>query len=176
MNGKVIGAVLIASGVLTGAGMYYLQVYGFYDEVSATNVDDVQVTSLVTGVSEPILYENFKAIDADSSPIRYRACFDTTQSLAMMTETYALYDDAVPLNAPGWFDCFNAEEIGAALEEGAALAFLGTFNVMYGIDRIVAIHDDGRGWAWHQINACGEEVFDGNPPPDGCPPLPERTE
>ncbi|MEO0692827.1 MAG: DUF6446 family protein, partial [Pseudomonadota bacterium] len=29
---------------------------------------------------------------------------------------------------------------------------------------------------WHQINACGEEVFDGNPPPDGCPPVPEGTE
>lgn len=173
MNGKVIGSILIASGVLAGAGVYYLQVYGFYNEVSATNVDDVQVTSLNSGVPETILYENYKAIDADSSPIRYRACFETAQSTAMMTETYALYDEAVPLNAPGWFDCFDADEIGAALEEGTALAFLGTFNVIYGIDRIVAVHDDGRGWVWHQINECGEEVFDGNPPPEGCPPVPE---
>ena len=176
MNGKVIGVILIASGVLAGAGMYYLQVYGFYEDVAATNVDDVQMTSVQTGAPETILYENFKAIDADSSPIRYRACFETSQSTAMMTETYALYDEAVPLNAPGWFDCFDAAEIGAALGEGTALAFLGTFNVTYGVDRIVAVHDDGRGWVWHQINACGEEVFDGNPPPEGCPPPPERTE
>ncbi len=176
MNGKVIGAAVIASGVLAGVGVYYLQVYGFYENVAANNVDDVQVTSLVSGAAEPIMYENFKAIDADSSPIRYRACFETAQSTAMMTETYELYDEAVPLNAPGWFDCFDAAEIGAALENGSALAFLGTFNVVYGVDRIVAVHDDGRGWAWHQINECGEEVFDGNAPPEGCPPLPERTE
>ena len=82
---------------------------------------------------------------------------------------------AVPLNAPGWFDCFDAAEIGAALEDGTAIAFLGTANVVYGFDRIVAVTDDGRGFVWHQINHCGEEVFDGNPPPEGCPPPPERT-
>ena len=176
MNGKVIGVAILASGVVAGAAMYYLQVYGFYTEVSGPDVENVQVTTLAGGAPEIILSENFKAIDADSSPIRYRACFTTPQSLPMMTETYALYDEAVPLNAPGWFDCFDADEIGAALEEGSALAFLGTFNVIYGIDRIVAVHDDGRGWVWHQINHCGEEVFDGNPPPEGCPPPPERTE
>ncbi|MEM9971474.1 MAG: DUF6446 family protein [Pseudomonadota bacterium] len=175
MNGKVVGMVIVASGLIAGAAVYYLQLYGFYTPVEATNVDDVQVTTLSGAAPEPILYENFNAIDAESSPIRYRACFTTPQSLPMMTETYALYDDAVPLNAPGWFDCFDADAIADALDTGAALAFLGTFNVHYGIDRIVAVHEDGRGWAWHQINHCGEEVFDGNPPPEGCPPVPERT-
>ena len=96
-------------------------------------------------------------------------------SLPMLTETYVLYDDAVPLNAPDWFDCFDAARIGAALEDGSALAFLGTANITYGIDRIVAITDDGRGYAWHQINICGEEVFDGRPAPEGCPDPDERT-
>ena len=32
------------------------------------------------------------------------------------------------------------------------------------------------GFVWHQMNICGEEVFDGNPPPPGCPPPPERSE
>ena len=175
MNGKVIGTVIVASGLIAGAAMYYLQVYGFYTELSGPDVEIVQVTALSTGESEPILSQNVKAIDAASSPIRYRACFETPQSLAMMTETYALYDEAVPLNAPGWFDCFDADEIGAALEAGEAVAFLGTPNITYGVDRIVAVHEDGRGWAWHQINACGEEVFDGKPPPEGCPTPPERT-
>ena len=44
------------------------------------------------------------------------------------------------------------------------------------IDRIVAVFPDGRGYAWHQINACGEVVFDGDPAPEGCPPVPERLE
>ena len=89
-----------------------------------------------------------------------------------MTETYELYDDAEPLTAPAWFDCFDAAEVGLALEEGRALAFLGTFNVQYGIDRIVAVTEDGKGFVWHQINHCGEEVFEGKPPPEGCPPPP----
>jgi Family of unknown function (DUF6446) len=175
MNGKAIVMILVASGAVAGAAMYYLQVYGFYEEVSATDVADVQVTTVSGGQPEPILFENFKGIDAESSPLRYRACFETPMSQAMMTETYVIYDDAVPLNAPGWFDCFDAAEIGAALEDGSAIAFLGTANVVYGFDRIVAVTDDGRGFVWHQINHCGEEVFDGNPPPEGCPLPPERT-
>ena len=169
MNGKVIGTILIASGIAAGAGIYYLQVYGFYEDVAATNVDDVQVTSLITGAPEPILYENFKAIDADSSPIRYRACFDTTQSLAMMTETYALYDDAVPLNAPGWFDCFNAEAIGAEITAGTALTFLSQKNIHFGVDRVVAITEDGRGYVWHELNDCGEKAYDGTIVGEECP-------
>ena len=176
MNGKIIGMFLIASGIAAGFGIYYAQVYGFYDTVEAGDDAIVQVTSVTSGVAEPILFENFKAIDADSSPIRYRACFETPLSLALMTETYELYDDAVPLNAPAWFDCFDAEALGTALEDGTALAFMGTFNVIYGIDRIVAVTETGQGYVWHQINHCGEEVFDGNPPPEGCPPKPERTE
>ena len=46
-------------------------------------------------------------------------------------------------------------------------------RISYGIDRIVAIYPDGRGYAWHQINACGEVVFDGQPAPENCPPKPE---
>ena len=176
MNGKVIGIILIATGVLGGGGVYYLQEYGFYETIEATSDDMVQMTSVTTNAPESILFENFQAIDADSSPIRYRACFTTPQSLAMMTETYTLYDNAEPLNAPGWFDCFDADAIAQALETGEALAFMGTENVTFGIDRIVAIQEDGRGFVWHQINACGEEVFDGNAAPEGCPTPPERTE
>ena len=53
MNGKVIVSILVASGVVAGAAMYYLQVYGFYDEVPATGDDDVLVTSVTSEVPEP---------------------------------------------------------------------------------------------------------------------------
>ena len=65
-------------------------------------------------------------------------------------------------------------EVGAALEEGTALAFMGEENLEYGIDRIVAVAEDGRGWVWHQINHCGEKVFDGQPAPEDCPTPPDR--
>ncbi|WP_306115250.1 MULTISPECIES: DUF6446 family protein [unclassified Roseovarius] len=172
MTGKLLGIAIVLTALVAGAVMYYLQVYYFYDEVSATGTDDVQMVSLVTGESEPVLYDDFKAIDATSSPIRYRACFTTTMSTAMLTETYVYYDAPEPLTAPDWFACFDAEALGAALEDGTALAFLGEKDVQYGIDRVVAVTDDGRGYVWHQINDCGEVVFDGKPAPEHCPEPP----
>lgn len=172
--GKVIGIVLVLSGLIAGGAMYYLQVYAFYDDVTAGE-NEVVLTSLFSGEPEPILFDNFAGIDSDSSPIRYRACFETPTSLALMTETYVIVDEAEPLVAPNWFDCFDAEAIGADLESGTAIAFMGTENVEYGIDRIVAVYPDGRAYAWNQINACGGVVFDGDPAPEGCPTPPERA-
>ena len=145
---------------------YYLQVYAFYEDVQLA---EVQLVSVATGQSETVLFENFQAIDAESSPLRYRACFTLPMSIAMLTETYVVKDNAEPREAPGWFDCFDANTIGSDLEKGTAFAFLGTENVQYGIDRIIAVYPDGRAFAWHEINACGEVVFDGKPVPEGCP-------
>lgn len=169
-----IGAIIV-SAIAAGIALYYLQVYAYYDEVMA-EVEDVQMTSIFTGEAEPILFENFEGIDSDSSPLRYRACFDTPLSFGLLTETYEIYDDAEPLNAPGWFSCFQSGQIGEDLASGTAIAFLGEENIQYGIDRVIAVYPDGSAFAWHQINACGEVVFDGNPAPDHCPPAPERLQ
>lgn len=167
--GKFLAGLIMISAIGAGLAMYYLQVYHFYDEVEASGVDDVILVNLVTGEPEGVIYDSFKAIDADSSPIRYRACFTTTLSHPLLTETFEAYESAEPLTAPGWFDCFDAEALGAALQEGSALAFLSHKDIYYGIDRVVAITEDGRGYVWHQINACGEVVFDGGRAPEGCP-------
>ncbi len=174
--GKFLAAFLVVSAIVAGVGMYYLQVYAFYDEVPVNGVDDVQLTAIASDAPEAILYTDFEAIDAESSPLRYRACFSTEMSAAMLTETYVLYDNALPNNAPGWFDCFDAQAVGTALEAGEATAYLGIANVVYGFDRVVAIDGDGNGFVWHQINACGTAAFDGDPLPEGCPPPPERNE
>ncbi len=173
MNGKILAGFIVITALVAGVAMYYLQVYAYYDEVSATGADDVMITSMVTGQPEGIVYDNFQAIDSDSSPIRFRACFTTGHSQAMLTETFKQYPKAEPLVAPGWFDCFDAKELGAALENGEALAFLGQENYRYGIDRIVAVMDDGRGYVWHQINRCGEVAFNGEPIPADCPTPPK---
>ena len=172
MKLKFLLASIVMIAVAAGALLYYLQVYAYYEEVSA-DVSSVELTSIHTGAPEEILFENFTAIDSDSSPIRYRACFTTPVSYGSLTDNYVIYDKAEPLVAPSWFNCFDAKEIGAALETGEAVAFLGTENVSYGIDRIVAVMPDGRGFVWHQINHCGEVVFDGDKAPEGCPVPPE---
>jgi hypothetical protein len=174
MNGARIAiSAIVGSALIAGIALYYLQVYAFYDEVTDGVIELTPVTS---EVAEPILFADFQAIDADSSPLRYRACFTTQMSEAMLTETYKVYDAAEPRVAPDWFECFEADEIGVALEGGRATAYLGEENVQYGIDRVVGIMSDGRGFVWHQINDCGEVVFDGRRAPEGCPTPPETLQ
>lgn len=172
MMARIAILALLAVALVAGGGLYYLQVYAYYDEVEDGLVEAVSLTS---GEAEAILFEDFQGIDANSSPLRYRACFSTFQSIAQMSESYVLAKNPTPREAPGWFDCFDAAAIGADLEEGQAVAFLSRENVVYGIDRVIAIYPDGRGYAWHDINDCGEVVFDGQPAPDGCPTPPSET-
>lgn len=157
------------SALIAGAGLYYLQIYGFYREVTD---DSITLVSLTDDQPEEIATDALQAIDADSSPIRYRACFTTDLSLPMLTETYQMIDTNAPRNAPGWFDCFDAATIGADIDAGRALTFLGAKNVHFGVDRIVAIHEDGRGFVWHELNDCGEKAYDGTVVGEECPPLP----
>jgi hypothetical protein len=173
--GKIIGTGMVLTALAAGAALYYLQVYAYYDAVPATGSDDVMMTSINGGQPEGIVYDSFEAIDSDSSPLRYRACFSTPLSQAMLTETYVEYPNAEPLVGPGWFDCFDASDIGAALETGEALAFVGQRDFIYGVDRVVAVLPDGRGFVWHQLNHCGEVVYDGDPVPEDCPEPPKSV-
>ena len=141
----------MVAALIGGIAMYTLQIYAFYEDVPEDQLE-VSLTLVATGTSEAIDASEIQAIDAGSSPIRYRACFRTGHSQSMLTETYEVYERAIPLTAPSWFDCFNAEEIGRALESEQAIAYLSVANVYDGIDRVVAIFDDGRGFAWHQLN------------------------
>ena len=95
--------------------------------------------------------ENLTAIDASSSPLRFRACFAVGSDKAALAAEFIRYDAPKSLVAPGWFDCFDAREIGQTLDQGAALAFLSQENIRDGLDRVVAVMDDGRGFAWHQL-------------------------
>ncbi len=152
MNGKIIAGVLVVTGLIAGAVMYWLQVYAFYQDASFTPGAEITLTPIIGDAPEAIVANDLRGIDADSSPLRFRACFTTPTSLATLTETYRIYDRAIPLIAPGWFDCFDAQEIGDALETGTALAFLGQTNVHTGVDRVIAVFPDGRAYAWHQLN------------------------
>ena len=171
MSGKLVGLMILVAAAMVGAGVYYAQVFGYYEELPSDQAK-VELTTYA-GALEPILFSEFRAIDAESSPIRYRACFSTQMSQALLTETYEIYDAAEPLNAPGWFECFDAKALGAEIAAGTATAFVGQRNFEFGIDRIVAITEDGRGYVWHQVNDCGDKLYDGSPKGDQCP---ERTQ
>lgn len=157
MNGKIAAGSIVISAAVAGVAIWYLQVYAFYEEVSFTPGQEITLTTIESGQPEPILAEGVTGIDADSSPLRFRACFTTPLTQAMLSETYRAYEGAEPLVAPGWFDCFDAVEIGTALERGEALAFLSQAGVATDVDRVVAVFPDGRAFAWHQLNPAAKD-------------------
>ncbi|ABF65043.1 hypothetical protein TM1040_2311 [Ruegeria sp. TM1040] len=175
MTGKILSIILIVSGLVAGIAMYYLQVYGFYDEVVAEPGRDVVLMPIGGEAPQAIAYSDFKAIDADSSPIRYRACFATPLKPAELAQLYELSEARDPRNAPEWFDCFDAAAIGAALKDGRARAFISEKNIEFGVDRIVAVTEDGRGYVWHELNNCGEKAYDGTIVGEECPKRPQSN-
>jgi hypothetical protein len=151
VNGKIVAGGIVLTGLVAGVAMYWLQVYAFYTPAVFQPGQEILLTPIASDVPEAIIADAITGIDASSSPLRFRACFTTPLSLATLTETYRLYDAPTPLTAPGWFDCFDADRIGTALEKGEALAFLSQAGIAPGVDRVVAVFPDGSAYAWHQL-------------------------
>jgi len=152
----VVGAIVIVA-VAAGAFLWYTAERAFYAPVAFQPGQEIRLVPLTSDQPEPIVAEAVEGIDAASSPIKFRACFRTPLSLAMLTETYRDYPAAEPLIAPRGFDCFDAAAIGKALETGEALAFLSEPEIHPGVDRVVAVFPDGRAFAWHQLNGSLED-------------------
>ena len=118
MAGRIaVGFIVLIAAARRGIAMYWLQVYAFYEPVAFTPGAEIR---LVPIGSDAARADRGRGGRGDRrrhrSPIRFRACFTTPLTPAMLTETYRIYDAPTPLIAPGWFDCFDAAAIGAALE------------------------------------------------------------
>ena len=170
--GRIAVVALLGLAVLAGAGLFWLEQFHWYDLREAGQ--GTVTLAGPDGASVPIAVRDLAVAEGDASPLKYRACFATDATPAALADRLAPYADPEPTVAPLSFPCFDADAIAAALEEGRATAFLAAEEVTYGIDRVVALTQDGRGYAWHQLNVCGERVYDGDPPPPGCPPPPAR--
>ncbi|EAU44173.1 DUF6446 family protein [Salipiger bermudensis] len=169
MSGKILGIAIIVTALLFGAGVYYFQVFHYYERVE-DDAGQVFLTPLDGGAPEHIPYGDFEGIDATSSPIRFRGCFTTPERPQALDARFEHYDGAEPRNAPFWFDCFDAEAIGTLVETGEAHVYTAQRNIEYGIDRVVAVTEDGRGYIWEEINDCGDKAYDGTPLGEDCPP------
>ena len=165
MNGRIAAAAIVICAAVAGIAMYYLQVYGYYDELEPQI--GYQVATPEGGTAR-LEIADFRGIDSASSPLRYRACFTVVGALPDMVER----PGSEPLNAPDWFDCFDAAAIGEDLVAGRARAVLVEADAPWGFDRVMALYPDGRAFVWPLQNHCGEAVFDGDPAPADCPPQP----
>ena len=143
LAGKLAVAALLCISAVAGLFLWYVVNYGHYeagDFSDATGLEQLAITE-------------FKAIKGSASPLKFKACFVVSAEQSVISSKYSSYENPVPLVAPSWFECFDAENIGLALESGEARAYLASESILDGIDRVAAIFSDGRGYAWHQLNS-----------------------
>lgn len=151
MSGKILMLLLVGVAVAMGGSLWYVQNYAYYETIETIEYP-IALTLYGTEETQEIPAQDFTILDADSSPLKFRACFKVINSVPMMTETYVVYDDPTPLAPPAWFGCFDHVKLTEDLNSGVALAFLGQENFETGVDRVIAVYDDGRAFAWHQLN------------------------
>ncbi|CTQ32348.1 DUF6446 family protein [Jannaschia rubra] len=166
--GKFAVIAILLSALLVGGGIWYAQTRGYYATVDGPvtltlAAPDGSLTTL------PVV--SLEAIASSSSPLGFRACFVTDIDQTALGGEIPVEVRAAPAPtiAPPWFDCFDAGVVDGLLQAGEATAYTAYHNAQYGVDRIVALTPDGRGWAWHELNDCGDKAYDGTPVGEECP-------
>jgi hypothetical protein len=147
-SGRWLVVAIVGITVAFGLAVWWFQTRAYYEPVEDAGL----VATSETGQTFDIDPVAFEGIDADTSPLRFRACFRLDADGQEAAARGAVYETPTPLVAPGWFDCFDAEAIAAALASGEASAILSEREVSRGVDRVLAVFPDGRGYAWHQLN------------------------
>ena len=138
VSGRWIAGGLVVFTAIFAGGLWYAQNHAFYNETEASEV-------VIAGRAYPVT--EWQGIDAATSPLKLRACF----RLDAVPEA-PVSEAPVPLVAPSWFDCFDAEAIAGALARGEAVAYVAAVEEHDGADRIVARFPDGRAVMWRQLN------------------------
>jgi hypothetical protein len=163
--GKFVVIALIAAAVVAGGGLWYTATRAFYAPVEGP----VTLTLARGGDLTTLPATDVSAIASTSSPLGFRACFRHGLDLDAADALAEPRANPAPTIAPGWYDCFDAEAIAGLIRAGEARAFTAYENAAYGVDRVVALARDGRGWAWHELNDCGDRAYDGSPVGEACP-------
>jgi hypothetical protein len=132
---------LFAFTALFAGALWYFQVYAYYETVTG-------LTSLAVQDRE-IAIHDYAGIDASTSGLKRRGCFIADPGAFTGLEPAAR---PTPLKAPHWFDCFDHVALTEDLASGRALAYLAAANEFDGIDRMIAVYPDGRGYEWRQLN------------------------
>jgi hypothetical protein len=145
-------AILGVTAVFAGA-QWWFQTRAYYAPVDEVNL----VAMSPTGETYPLDPDALEAINTWTSPISFRACFTLDAAGMEAAAQGAPYEEPTPLIAPGWFECFDAGAIADALEAGEARAILSVREIQRGVDRVIALYPDGRGYAWQQLNGSLEQ-------------------
>jgi hypothetical protein len=133
--------------------MWYAQTRAYYDTLEAADL----VVTTQAGEIVPLAKSGFQGIDAETSPLRFRACFTVDDAGLATLAQAAPHPEPEPLVAPAWFDCYDARMIAEAIASGEARAVMSLHEIARGVDRVIAVFPDGRAFAWQQLNGTLEE-------------------
>ncbi|MEJ6395295.1 DUF6446 family protein [Gymnodinialimonas sp. 2305UL16-5] len=148
-SGRLTVIAIVVATILFGLGVWWTQTRAYLFTV---DLDELPL-ELADGSDLVVTPQGFEGLDANSSPLRFRACFALDQAAADTLRAGGFaYEGATPLTTVGWFDCYDARAIGEALEAGEAEAFLGRRDIAPGIDRVLALYPNGQVYVWHQLN------------------------
>ena len=152
-SGRWLVLVILGVTAVFAGAQWWFQTRAYYAPVEAADL----VAMAPDGTTHPLNPTAFEGIDATTSPVRYRACFTLDAAGMEAAAQGAPYEEPTPLIAPGWFECFDAGEIADALAAGEARAVLSFREIHRGVDRVIAVFPDGRGYAWQQLNGSLEQ-------------------
>jgi hypothetical protein len=141
VSGKRVIIAFLAFGVVFAAALTYFQLFAFYERTEAPEALDVG--------DDRVPVEDWNGIDAATSPLKLRACFETEATALAEAEPAA---EATPLTAPFWFRCFDARGLTHDLAAGRAEAYPVTRDEPDGFDTMLAVYPDGRAYLWRQLN------------------------
>jgi hypothetical protein len=133
--------------------MWYAQTRAYYESIESADL----VITTPGGEVLPLAHSAFEGVDADTSPLRFRACFTLDEAGLGRVAQAAPHPDPEPLVAPAWFDCYDARTISEAIDAGEATAVMSLHEIARGVDRVIAVFPDGRAYAWHQLNGTLDE-------------------
>ncbi|CAN5645036.1 hypothetical protein BH23PSE1_BH23PSE1_15170 [soil metagenome] len=138
MRGRTLMIGLLGFAAVFAAALTYFQFFAFYERTTSP--------SEIAGL--PVA--GWEGIDAATSPLKLRACFETEPGAA---GALSPAPDAAPLTAPFWFGCFDARDLTRDLAAGQAAAYALVRDEPDGFDLMLAVYGDGRAYLWRQLNA-----------------------
>ena len=143
MPGRILVIVGALGLVLFTAALWYFQNHAFYEELPLQPL-------VMNGREYPV--ESWQGIDAATSPLKRRVCLTVASATAgQIRDDLPKRAEGEPLVAPYWFECFDAKTLARDLAAGEAGLYMIGASGFDGIDEVLALYPDGRGFIWRQL-------------------------
>ena len=140
MSGRRLILGFLAVLAVFTAALIYFQFFAFYQRD--------QESAMIEAGGRILPARDLDRIDAETSPLKLRACFRTEPALL---RDLPVAKEPTPLTPPPWFDCFDVGRLSVDIASGKAQAYQLAAGEPEGTVTIVAVYPDGRAYLWRQL-------------------------